>query len=449
MDSPPSQWIPYRPKLVLNKLPITMSFPLIPEAYEMVESAATALSGTGSRQIAQNVLEAEIANDLYHGAKHLGKNMVRSMMKAYSKKPNLAASLGAPMPTIGAPVSISAPITRGFPRKRRGRRGRQFPKYGPRRYTPREGHIVDRTDSIALEATVKNEFTIWRFHMNPGAHESFPQLAPIARSFAKYTMHPYVEYSPHCATSSSGGIAMSWSPNPNDPPPASLQEMSEHEYFHTGSVWSPFKVSLPRTKEEKLVRDEGSYGGAPTAELEPYDHGVLYVATYGGSASLTNVGVLEIGATYDLHQFEPSDPEFLEFNATTGISNSATFGGAGQMTFTGDIAINNLDKDGAYSAGGLFFREPGRYNVLLRWIADTATAGSITANNGLIVHDSYFTADHSVAGAGITLKLLITVPITAAPNGNPPRLGVSFSVLSNPTYVHGEASPAPIWQNIA
>jgi hypothetical protein len=316
---------------------------------------------------------------------------------------------------------------------------------------PSSNHLTGETHSIVTSIECDTSFDIIRIPLNAGSFETFPQLASIARAFAKYQMDVSFEYVPVCPTSTAGCIGIGWSPNPNELTPSDFQELSQMTRFVTGSVFAPLSGSLPPSKT-LLVRDEGlrgvnaaGYGGAPTPELAPYDHGVLFVATYAAAAS-TIVGNLFMKARYTLKDIEPSDPPALKMTSvdTASITSSAPFGVSSQMGVEGDFAISRYNVAGV-AGSPIYIHQPGRWMVTMHWNCTSATAlSTFTLGGDCNVLD--WAVDTTAGLTNVVWVAIVEVPSHLGNTSNN-WFRPNFTTLTTVTYVHVEFLPIPRWLN--
>jgi hypothetical protein len=298
------------------------------------------------------------------------------------------------------------------------------------------------TGSVVADlVTIADTFNVTRFAVNPGDAELFPQLKGVARNFVHYTLRAYVEYDSIKGTQTNGAVAIGFSSNPNRATPTNLRDFSQLEHCEIHRLYDVNERFRIPCLGKKLVRDEGAYGGAPTAELEPYDNGVLFVATFGSSVS-EDCGLLTVDANVELSEFEPADPSFLQITCASNISTSNVFGDAALTGYAGDININRLNENGEVSSR-LCFHESGRFLMTLTWQADVSDTLGLSVTGGTILAQS--TPPPHTAHGRIVVRLLVEIPLVSLGSNLAPNLQVTWGALTNAVYFHCDVSVAPSW----
>jgi len=194
----------------------------------------------------------------------------------------------------------------------------------------------ERVDFVAGLST--GIFEAFKYEINPGISPAFPWLNAVANRYEKYKFRKInFIYVPQCATSTNGTVSLVFDFDPNDLPPATMEEAMTYHDFSTGPAWSMQRLIPDLLNGDKLPQKNTRQIGETQTELNNYDLGQLFVCTEG-FASAAKLGYLEVEYVVELfiHQIpttavgvKAEGPNNKAFNTVT---NAYIFGGDNVLT---------------------------------------------------------------------------------------------------------------------
>lgn len=192
---------------------------------------------------------------------------------------------------------------------------------------------------IIAPSTATN-FSIAKFHLNPGLTGFAPLISQIAANYEEYIVHGLVyEFksgtSPYLSTSAMGTCVMAVEFNPDSPDYQSkLQiENSECAISFRPDQSAIYGVECARNRTSNfLVRNDNR-----TTNLPSYDFGKMYFATALGSSSYNNAVLGELWVSYDIELIKPRLSKLiggnLKISSSTGVVAATPIGTTRSITF--------------------------------------------------------------------------------------------------------------------
>lgn len=164
---------------------------------------------------------------------------------------------------------------------------------------------IVHTERFASVVTTTTNLEVHSYSLNPGMAAMFPWLSDVANRFDKYKFRNvhfnYVPSSPAL----SGIVSMAFDFDPNDDPPATMEDANTYHDYVTTSIWAAANLKLDLVNGDRLPQKD-TRPGLPGADLDlnMYDVGNLHVLTQGAAAA--TIGYIEVSYTVELfiHQIQ-------------------------------------------------------------------------------------------------------------------------------------------------
>jgi hypothetical protein len=154
--------------------------------------------------------------------------------------------------------------------------------------------------------------------VNPGLTGSMPWLADVANRFEKYKFRKLVFHYLPASAAVAGQLAMAFDFDPNDDPPATINDAMTFHDHAGGPVWTGYSMSVDLANGDRLPQKD-TRPGLPGADLDlnVYDVGQFHVMTEGAAAAI--VGFVEVEYIVDLFVHQIQNTVGGRANATTGL----------------------------------------------------------------------------------------------------------------------------------
>jgi hypothetical protein len=145
------------------------------------------------------------------------------------------------------------------------------------------------------------------FAVNPGVASVFPWLTDVANRYEKYKFRRLTfRYKPQSSTNA-GNVTLAFDFDPNDDPPASMQEATTYHDYVNSPIWVPASLTVDLANGDRLPQ-KNTRAGLPGADIDlnVYDVGQLHILTEGAAAA--TIGYVEVEYVVDLfvHQIQSS-----------------------------------------------------------------------------------------------------------------------------------------------
>lgn len=166
---------------------------------------------------------------------------------------------------------------------------------------------ITHTERFYGVTTTATTFEIHSFKLNPGLAAMFPWLSDVANRYEKYKFRSVVFRYVSQAAAAAGTVSMAFDFDPNDDPPATMEEANTFHDYVTTSIWAtrPVDLRIDLANGDRLPQKD-TRPGMPGVDLDlnVYDVGTLHIMTQGAASGL--VGYVEVAYTVDLfiHQVQ-------------------------------------------------------------------------------------------------------------------------------------------------
>lgn len=192
---------------------------------------------------------------------------------------------------------------------------------------------VTHTERFATVTSGAAALTVQSFAINPGLNSVFPWMCDVANRFDKYKFSSLkFQYVPAISTATTGGVALVFDFDPNDPAPTVMEDATTYHDYVTAPIWQAASLSVDLANGDKLPQKD-TRPGLPAAnyDLNNYDVGNLYVMT-NGTAAAAVVGYVEVTYSVELMIHQTQDGVGGRGVATAGLTQTALVG----TNFTAD-----------------------------------------------------------------------------------------------------------------
>lgn len=164
---------------------------------------------------------------------------------------------------------------------------------------------VTHTERFCAVTPTGTGFEISSYALNPGLAAMFPWLSDVANRYEKYKFRTcHFRYVPQSAAAA-GTVSLAFDFDPNDDPPATMEEANTYHDYVTTSIWTGATLAIDLANGDRLPQKD-TRPGLPGVDLDlnVYDVGKLHVMTQGAAAGV--VGYLEVVYVVDLfiHQVQ-------------------------------------------------------------------------------------------------------------------------------------------------
>lgn len=157
--------------------------------------------------------------------------------------------------------------------------------------------VIDSTVNMSEGYTIENTYNV-----NPGNAATFPWLATIARRFESFRFHKLqFNYTPSCASDTTGLVCLYYDPDPEDSVPPSLEFALNAATVSASAAWMGNTFSVPA----RMLSAKGT--NAKFTEIDDsaavdYNKtlGRLHLITAGGAPLIGDVGILSVSYSVSL-----------------------------------------------------------------------------------------------------------------------------------------------------
>lgn len=231
--------------------------------------------------------------------------------------------------TVTAPVAVSQKQVNVGPQTRVSKRGMPIIKH-------RE-FITTVSGITAGTFTVNGGLGDQLYTVQPMNAPSFNWLLGVAAHFDQYRMLSVkMQYTPLCASTEVGRVALFWDPDSQDSGPSDRMELTSYHGSVDTPPWSPVTMRVPCDQKVRLLEDN------PTADSKLLDMGRVGYATYG-TTTTNSLGDIFLEYEVELIHTQPManltrfglgtatvltsivGPRYFDVSALTGTFTTITF----------------------------------------------------------------------------------------------------------------------------
>jgi len=184
---------------------------------------------------------------------------------------------------------------------------------------------VTHCERFYTVVTTGTAFACNTFPLNPGLTAVFPWLAQVANRYEKFKFRSLVfRYVPQSAALA-GTVSLAFDFDPNDDPPASMQEANTYHDYVTTSLWAAANLKVDLQNGDRLPQ-KNTRPGLPGADIDlnVYDVGQLHVMTEGAAAA--TLGYVEVLYTVDLFIHQTQSGVGGRVAASAGLDATHLYG---------------------------------------------------------------------------------------------------------------------------
>lgn len=260
---------------------------------------------------------------------------------------------------VVAPVAISQKRVNKGPQIRASKRGSTVVSH--REYISTVVGISGGT------FTVNNGLDVQLYAMQPMNAPAFNWLLGLAAHFDQYRLLSVrMQYTPLCATTEVGRVALFWDPDSQDLGPSDRAELTSFRGCVDTPPWSPVSMGVPCDQKVRLLEDN------PTADTKLLDMGRIGYATYG-TTTTNSLGDIFLEYEVELIYTQPM-ANLNRFAIGTGTVTTSMVGP--RYFDVASIAANFVTAA---------FLTAGVYQVVFITNALTTSHNTPTANNGAVI----------------------------------------------------------------